>query len=420
MKRKQVSFHIVDINAFKYQVLNWANTRFNTFSFLDNNHYNFESPAFEFKLAIAGENIIRFDTHPVSWQSIREFHEHHHYWLFGHLNYPSSLPDEMGFPAGCFFVPDILITANGNSIFIESFTEEPETIFSEIKNEHCFVHSNTTSPIELSGRIDKRNYVSIIEKLLNHIQLGDCYEINFCQDFFALNSELNPVDTYFNLTNISPNPFSAFYRIGESFCFCASPERFLKKIGKKVISQPIKGTQSRDIENPEKDLQLKDDLLNSQKERSENVMIVDLVRNDLSKIAEMGTVNVSELFGIYSFPQVHQMISTIEAATSENWTTVMDACFPMGSMTGAPKKKVTELIELYETTPRGLFSGSIGYVTPEGNIDFNVVIRSLFYHQTEKFVSCKVGSGITINSIPELEYEECLIKINAIRKMLGG
>jgi para-aminobenzoate synthetase component 1 len=149
-------------------------------------------------------------------------------------------------------------------------------------------------------------------------------------------------------------------------------------------------------------------------------MVVDLVRNDLSRICKAGSVKVDELFGIYSFPQVHQMISTIsgELETDKDWIDCIEATFPMGSMTGAPKKRVMELIEQYEQTRRGLFSGAIGYVKPTGDFDFNVVIRSIFYNETGKYISFQTGGGITYNSDAELEYEESLLKASAMMKVL--
>ena len=201
---------------------------------------------------------------------------------------------------------------------------------------------------------------------------------------------------------------------------CASPERFLQKRGMQLISQPIKGTSKRDMD-PVKDTTNKNHLTSSTKEKSENVMVVDLVRNDMSMVCEKGSVKVKELFGVYSFPQVHQMISTVEGTLSSGlkFTDAIEACFPMGSMTGAPKKRVMELIEDYEFSERGLFSGSIGYITPEGDFDFNVVIRSIFYNKNRKEVSFFAGSGITFYSNAEEEYEECLLKAKALVEVLS-
>ena len=161
-------------------------------------------------------------------------------------------------------------------------------------------------------------------------------------------------------------------------------------------------------------------LLQSSKEKSENVMVVDLVRNDLSRICKAGSVKVDELFGLYSFPHVHQMISTIsgDLADGLNWIDCIKASFPMGSMTGAPKKRVMELIEQYEQTKRGLFSGAIGYVKPGGDFDFNVVIRSILYNEADRYLSFQTGGGITYNSDAEKEYEESLLKAEAMMKVL--
>jgi len=150
-------------------------------------------------------------------------------------------------------------------------------------------------------------------------------------------------------------------------------------------------------------------------------MVVDLVRNDLARICEEGTVNVDELFGVYSFPQVHQMISTVSGELQEGmqFTDMIRACFPMGSMTGAPKKRVMELIEKYERNKRGIFSGAVGYISPEGDFDFNVVIRSILYNASTKYLSWQVGSGITFYSDPEKEWEECLLKASAIESVLS-
>ncbi len=231
---------------------------------------------------------------------------------------------------------------------------------------------------------------------------------------------IHPLQIFDRLVQLSPSPFSVLYKYNNKYCLCASPERYLKKSGNIVVSQPIKGTSKR-LNDEDADRMSKEHLFNSAKERSENVMIVDLVRNDLSKISKEGTVLVDELFGIYSFPQVHQMISTIKGELKDelDWTDAIKATFPMGSMTGAPKKRVLELIDQYEPSSRGLFSGSIGYVDPTGNFDFNVVIRSIFYDADNQKLSFSAGGGITSNSIPEEEYAESLLKAEALFSVLG-
>jgi para-aminobenzoate synthetase component 1 len=221
---------------------------------------------------------------------------------------------------------------------------------------------------------------------------------------------------------LSPSPFSAYYRLFDRYLLCASPERYLRKQGNALISQPIKGTSRRDRTNSENDEMSKSELFYSEKERSENVMVVDLVRNDLSKVCEQGSVEVAELFGIYSYPTVHQMISTVKGKLlpEVNFADVLKATFPMGSMTGAPKKKVMELIEEYEQTKRGLYSGTLGYISPSDDFDFNVVIRSILYNERDETISYQVGSAITANSNATKEYEECLLKAQAIVKVFSS
>jgi len=292
-------------------------------------------------------------------------------------------------------------------------------IFDEINNSHTTDEAAKTA-ISIENRIDKEEYIAIIKQLQQHILRGDCYEINFCQEFFAKRVLIDPVSIYNKLSVISPNPFSALYRLHDKWLLCASPERFLKKERQKILAQPIKGTSKRIQQDDVEDEQSKTDLFNSHKDRSENVMIVDLMRNDLSKICKEGTVKVDELYGIYSFPQVHQMISTIsgELKNDISFTEIISATFPMGSMTGAPKKRVMELIEQYEKTKRGIFSGAVGYISPDSDFDFNVVIRSIMYNSTSQYLSFQTGSAITFYSDPEKEWEECLLKAEAMKKIL--
>ena len=253
---------------------------------------------------------------------------------------------------------------------------------------------------------------------MSHIHRGDIYEANFCQEFYA-HAEINSLETYFKLNKISQPPFATFLKTGDKYLLSSSPERYLKKVGLEIMSQPIKGTTRRS-EHLEEDADLKTILESDPKERSENIMIVDLVRNDLSKIAQKGTVNVTELCQIYSFKQVHHMISTVQAKALPTILPVdiIAATFPMGSMTGAPKISAMKIIEALEATKRGLYSGTVGYFTPEGDFDFNVVIRSILYNASKSYVSFSVGSAITSKSTPENEYEECLVKAKAMRSVL--
>jgi para-aminobenzoate synthetase component 1 len=291
-------------------------------------------------------------------------------------------------------------------------------IFKEI-SEISFEQS-AVQKTDLQSRFSRNEYLETVKKIQGHIARGDCYEICFCQEFFAENVEISPVNVFKKLDDLSPNPFSAFYKWEEKYLMCASPERFLKKTKNQIISQPMKGTSKRMSENSRKDEEEKKALLSNEKERAENIMIVDLVRNDLSKICTEGSVMVEEYLKIYSFPQVHQMISTIKGNLRKKTSIadILSATFPMGSMTGAPKKRAMELIEKFERTKRGLFSGTVGYVNPDGDFDFNVVIRSILYNNENKYLSIQAGSAITFKSIAEKEFEECHIKIEAMKKAL--
>ncbi len=349
-------------------------------------------------------------------------------WFFGHLNYnlkneieqlQSHHVDPIGFAQFDFFCPETIIIIQDTSITIETTALEPIRIFNAIEN-FTVTESSITSPLQIKARVNKDTYITTINQLKEHIQKGDCYEINFCQEFYAEAATINPVQVFQELNKISPNPFSAFYRQHNQYLACASPERYLKKNGNTITSQPIKGTIKRDLQNRETDDYLKQVLQKSKKEQSENVMVVDLVRNDLSKICQPNTVKVAELYGVYSFPQVHHLVSTItgELLPNMSLSQIIKATFPMGSMTGAPKKKVLELIEQYEQSNRGIFSGSVGYITPKGNFDFNVVIRSIMYNAETHYLNYMVGSGITIYCNAEKEYEECLLKAKAMEMVL--
>jgi len=425
--KKSISFPVDDFNIFKIKMLNWVN-RFNIFCLLDNGHYDFSKPAFECLLAAGSKANVEMQA-GKAFDALRSFYtENKNEWLFGHLGYDlkneteklsSNNADGIGFSDLHFFVPEIVLELNDKEVTIHA-DGDAAIIFDTILACPGTINESIKSKILIQHKISRNDYIDIIEKLRQHILRGDCYEINFCQEFFAENAEIDPSYIYSRLTELSPNPFSVFYKLNTRWCLCASPERYLKKEGNRIISQPIKGTSKRNTANTAEDEKAKNYLSESEKEKSENVMVVDLVRNDLSRICKPGTVQVDELFAVYSFPQVHQMISTIsgELEAGNDWIDCIEATFPMGSMTGAPKKKVMELIEQYEQTKRGLFSGAIGYVKPDGDFDFNVVIRSILYNAANKYLSFQAGGGITYNSHPALEYEESLLKAKALMKVL--
>jgi para-aminobenzoate synthetase component I len=409
-------------------MLNWADP-FNIFCFLDNHQYESSYNSHECLLAAGSTDLLQLNSGDA-FDQLKKFSDKHNDWMFGHFGYDlkneiedlsSENEDNIGFPDLFFFIPEIIIELSNDAINIGLLNNDHVEIFNQI--DAININNNkaqASRKINIRSRFDKKEYIETVEALRKHILRGDCYEINFCQEFFVENILLKPLSVYYLLDSISPNPFSSFYKINNKFVMCASPERYLKKTGNNILSQPIKGTWEKNIIDMAEDDLNKKKLFNSAKDRSENVMVVDLVRNDLSKICKEGSVKVDELYGIYTFPNLHHMISSItgELKNDMHWTDAIKATFPMGSMTGAPKKRVMELIERYEKTKRGIFSGALGYVTPEKDFDLNVIIRSIFYDQTKKYLSFLVGSGITFYSNAENEYEECLLKVSSIKKVL--
>ena len=353
-------------------------------------------------------------------------------WQFGFVSYDyknqieiqlsSENVDNVLFAEKHFFSPELLFVISDTEVEVHYeitfYTEDQiAKLFSEITKIELV--STPNQNVKITPRLTKTAYLDKVKALKQHIQLGDIYEVNFCQEFYAEQVEINPINLYHKLNQKSPTPFSCFVKHKDNYLLCASPERFIKKSGYEIISQPIKGTIKRGQTETEDEV-LKEQLKKDPKEHAENIMIVDLVRNDLSKIAQKDSVNVDELCGIYTFPQVHQMISTVSAKIEKGveFNTIINATFPMGSMTGAPKIRAMELIEEYETTKRGLYSGAVGYVDFNGDFDFNVVIRSIAYNQKNKYLSYMVGGAITALSDPEKEYEECLLKAKAMLEVL--
>ena len=426
MTRKFTSYPVNNFTEFKTKMLNWTK-QFNIFCLLDNHQYNFSAPQFECLLAAGSVKELHI-TNGNAFENLQDFVEEENDWVFGHLSYDlkneieilsSQNFDAIQFPDLFFFVPEIVLILKTDVLEIGITSGDSGVIYESIvslKDQH---NSNSSVP-EIKSRFLKDEYLETVAKLQQHILRGDCYEINFCQEFYAEDYEMEPLDIYVKLSLLSPSPFAGFYKLHDKYLLCSSPERYLKKVNDKILSQPIKGTSQRDLHSMAEDEENKNRLSRSKKEISENVMVVDLVRNDLSKVCVEGSVKVDELFGIYTFPQVHQMISTVSGTLSKNagLACILKATFPMGSMTGAPKKRVMQLIEKYERTKRGLFSGAIGYIKPGGDFDFNVVIRSILYNSTNKYVSMQAGSAITFYSDAEKEYEECLLKMEAMKKVL--
>ena len=408
-------------------MLNWAN-QFNICCLLDNHHYNLSHHKYECVVAAGAKRFVEANAGNALTR-LQAFIHQENDWMFGHLSYDlkneieqlhSARHDGIKFPDMFFFVPEIVLQLDENSLSIGSFENDHAAIYNKITKCVSKDRNQGFEPVEVQSRFSKQEYIDRVQQLQRRILRGDCYEINFCQEFFATNTTIDPIAGFHSLGDASPNPYSAYYKLNDKYLLCASPERYLKKTGSTIISQPIKGTWRRT--STEEDEVNRNLLSMSDKDRSENVMVVDLVRNDLSKVCVEGSVSVDELFGVYTFPQLFQMISTVSGILKPamTFTEIIKATFPMGSMTGAPKKKVMELIEEYEATRRGIFSGTVGYISPDKDFDLNVVIRSIMYNATERYLSFQAGSGITFYSDAEAEYQECLLKATAIKKVLAG
>ncbi|RVT99936.1 anthranilate synthase component I family protein [Mucilaginibacter limnophilus] len=416
---------ITDILTFKQKALQWA-AQFEVACYLDSN--NFTDPYGKYNTLIAvGVTDELTAKAGDAFKQLEHFRQKYNNWVFGFLGYDlkneieqlsSQNIDGLQFPDLYFFVPKHIISITND--FVEITGGDPESLVQQIQSFNLSA-SNNQPTINLKSRFSKQEYVDTANKIKGHISRGDIYVTNFCQEFYAENTEINPLQVFQSLNGISPNPFSCFFKLRDQYILCASPERFLAKRGNKLISQPIKGTAKRSADKVQDEINKKSLQLHT-KELQENVMIVDLVRNDLTRSAKSGTVKTEELFGVYSFKQVHQMISTVSCEIAENISEVqaIKNTFPMGSMTGAPKVSAMQLMEQYERTKRGVYSGTIGYFSPDGDFDFNVVIRTLLYNAENKYLSFQTGSAITFNADAEKEYEECLLKAKAILEVLGA
>jgi para-aminobenzoate synthetase component 1 len=397
---------------FKHKALQWADG-FEYCCVLDSNSYPDPYGKYDLLIAAGAMQVLQ-NTPERAFDELKSFYNDNPGWLFGILGYDlkngiealqSGNPDHLEFPQLCFFKPEYLIISENGLLRVEI---GGDSLLTEIDSRDIQVGKQTL-PVEIStqARIQKQAYLDKIQELKRHITRGDIYEITFCQEFFAEQAQINPAKTYNKLNANSPTPFSGYLKLKDKY--------------RQLISQPIKGTAKRSKDAVE-DAGIKAQLAADLKEQTENVMIVDLVRNDLTISALPASVKVEEQFGIYSFAQVHQMISTISCELDPNlhFIDAIKNTFPMGSMTGAPKVRAMQLIDLYEESTRGAYSGAMGYISPEGDFDFNVVIRSMLYAADNHYLSFQVGSAITDACIPEKEYEECMLKASAIIETIKG
>ncbi|MGO4819318.1 anthranilate synthase component I family protein [Flavobacterium sp. W22_SRS_FP1] len=426
--RASIHKQISDPKLLKNQLLNWSQ-QFREVVFMDSNKYPQRYSNYDCLLAVDAFTSLKTDSHNA-FESLKQYQQTAKDWVFGYLSYDlkndieplqSSNFDGLEFPDLFFFQPKKIFLLKDNQLemhYLSLCDDEFEIDYNEIVKTQKSKYQ-VVDKIKIRQRIPENSYIQKVSKMLSHIHLGDLYEANFCMEFYAENTSIDPLEKFQKLNEISQPPFAVFFKNNKHFLLSASPERYLKKERDLLISQPIKGTAKRFLD-PFEDEKSKVQLISDPKERAENIMITDLVRNDLSHTAQKSSVQVTELCGIYSFMQVHQMISTVTSKLDPQYS-VIDALrttFPMGSMTGAPKISAMKIIDQLEESKRGLYSGAVGYFTPNGDFDFNVVIRSILYNQEKNYVSFSVGSAITSLSSPEKEYEECLLKAKAMREVL--
>ncbi|WP_369765248.1 anthranilate synthase component I family protein [Flavobacterium sp. WC2429] len=426
--RTSVYKSISNPKLLKKQLLIWSQ-QFREITFMDSNDYPQEYSNYDCILAIDALTSIKTDTHNA-FEDLKQYQQITKDWIFGYLSYDlkndveelcSNKYDGLDFPDLFFYQPKKIFLLKGDQLemqYLNMCDDELEEDFAEIF-ESVIVEEQKENTLYIQQRVSKEAYLEKVSKMLDYIHHGDLYEANFCMEFYAEYTSINPLEKFLKLNKISQPPFAVFFKNNTQFLLSASPERYLKKENENLISQPIKGTAKRFLDPVEDELS-KNNLALDPKERAENIMITDLVRNDLSHTAQKGSVVVKELCGMYSFMQVHQMISTVTSKLDFQYSAIdaIKSTFPMGSMTGAPKIAAMKIIEELEETKRGMYSGAVGYFTPNGDFDFNVVIRSILYNQEKKYVSFSVGSAITSLSIPESEYEECLLKAKAMREVL--
>lgn len=419
MQKLVIDFSPSELPILKIKMLNWLRS-FSIFAYLDNNGYNHAPNRYELLIGAGAAKV--YDVLPG----------HQTRWLFGHLCYDyknivepklySSHPDRTGFKDSYWFEPEVIVSVLHNSCQLCIEAQDAETVWYAISGQPSCCDRRRRSQqknIKWQQHIHHEEYINSIQKIKQHIIEGDCYELNYCVEAFVEDMTIEPVAVFHQLNSINPSPFAALYRNEDAWLLCASPERFLYKDANMITAQPIKGTIKRS-KDADTDQHLRETLLSSEKDKAENIMIVDLMRNDLAKGCIAGSIEATEIFGLYTFPQVHHLISTVQGCLRPGITVkeILFNAFPMGSMTGAPKVKVMELIEKYERSRRGIYSGTVGYINPEGDFDFNVVIRSLVYNEASCYLSYQTGGAITYDSRPQQEWEEVLLKAQAMKTVI--
>ena len=408
--------------------------------YLDSNGHSDPYSVFDAALALDSISTFSIDTAcPGDWEKLETWQSSQMDWCFGHIAYDfknaqeqlnSNNTDGIDFPEASFFVPKRLFLVQGTTLVglvLEDnrtqWTEdcsEIQKIYDHLDTAQAQTNEDKDSGIELNGRWTMTEYCQKFDMVQKHIQRGDIYETNFCQEFYRDHTSIDPAQLFEKINDYSKAPFAAYYKLYDRYALCASPERYLTKRGRALVSQPIKGTLKR-LDDAKDDRAAVAEFVQNPKERRENIMITDLVRNDLSQSAARDSVTVTELCALQSYAHVHQLVTTVSATLKAGLSGVnaLKTTFPMGSMTGVPKIRALELMEHYEDHKRGLYSGAIGYFTPEGDFDFNVVIRSLLYNATNQYISLSVGGALTSSANAQDEYNECLLKAESLRTVLS-
>ncbi len=429
--RQHALFPIDDLSLWKERLLYWAAEQELAVYLDSNGHEGGQATGKGWECLVAAGALRTLEC-PAgnAFEQLKKFQAEVNDWIFGFLSYDlkneterlsSRHFDGIGLPDLGFFQPETVLGIRNGFLEVFYINKDINQFFGTFKTfDKKVLKDILIEKIILNPRINKEDYLKIVQRIREHIAEGDLYEMNLCQEFFAEKTRIDPVSVFARLNQIGLAPASAFLRWRDRYLMSASPERFLQKRGDRLVSQPIKGTRKRGATEQE-DRAIRAELSTNEKDRAENVMIVDLVRNDLARHCLPGSVQVDELFGIHTFETVHQMISTVSGVLRPGAHPVdaLRDAFPMGSMTGAPKVIAMQLIEQYEKTRRGLYSGAVGYFDPSGDFDFNVVIRSILYNESTQYVSAQVGGAIVYDSVPEAEYEECLLKLEAMVRALN-
>lgn len=334
----------------------------------------------------------------------------------------SRHPEAVGFAASAWWAPPIMLRIQDDGV-TEWSTDAAAAASAVSLRTGLFRAAPAVLPVHpgvWTPRTSRSSHIRQVERILKHIQRGDIYEVNYCTARTAVIKDWDVYAAFARLLAHTDAPFAGFYRQGDHYALCMSPERYLRVDGPVVTTQPMKGTRRRDPD-PRVDAALRSELEGDPKERSENIMAVDVARNDLSRIAAPASVEVPECCVVRTYPTVHQLVSTVRAelrADAEPWDAVR-ATFPMASMTGAPKLRALRIIDEMEEQQRGLFSGSLGYQLPDGTLDLNVVIRTITYDALSGIATLITGGAITANSDPEKEWEECEVKARSVLNALG-